>query len=125
MTKIALVGHCGVDGPRIAARINDILDDVEVCYCNDPESLDAALDEGANLLLFNRALGFGFDDATGVDVMADVRASHPDAKLMLISDYDHAQRDARHVGALPGFGKSDLGSSKVEEALRGALSGSA
>ena len=103
MTKIALVGHCGVDGPRIEAQIQSILDTAEVCSCNDAESLDRVCGEG-------------------VDLMAEVRESHPDVKMMLISDYPDAQAAAKEVGALPGFGKADLGTSKVEKALRNALS---
>ena len=121
MTKIALVGHCGVDGPRIEAQIHSILDDAEVCSCNDAKSLDRVCGAGVDLLLFNRELGYGFDDGQGVDLIKQVRASHPDIKLMLISDRPDAQRKAEKAGALPGFGKADLGTSKVEKALRSAV----
>ena len=103
MTKIALVGHCGVDGPSIEAQIRSIIDAADVCSCNDANAL-------------NRVCG------EGVDLMAEVRESHPDVKMMLISDYPDAQAAAREVGALPGFGKADLGTSKVKKALRDALS---
>ncbi len=122
MTKIALVGHCGVDGPRIEAQIQSILDGAEVCSCNDPDALGRVCGEGVDLLLFNRELGFGFDDEQGVERMAEIREAHPDVKMMLISDYPDAQAAAKEVGALPGFGKADLGTSKVEKALRDALS---
>ena len=122
MTKIALVGHCGVDGPRIEAQIHSIVDAADVCSCNDADALNRVCGEGVDLLLFNRELGFGFDDEQGVDLMAEVRESHPDVKMMLISDYPDAQAAAREVGALPGFGKADLGTSTVEKALRDALS---
>jgi hypothetical protein len=121
MTKIALVGHCGVDGPRIEARIHDILDDAQVCSCNDAESLDRVCGDGVDLLLFNRELGYGFDDGQGVELIKQVHKSHPDIKLMLISDRPEAQRKAEKAGAMPGFGKADLTTSKVEKALRNAL----
>ncbi len=121
MTKIALVGHCGVDGPRIQARITSILDGADITAANDPETLKRVCDEGCHLLLFNRELGLGFDDELGVDGMAGIRESHPDVKMMLISDRADAQAAAEKIGALPGFGKADLGTSKVEKALRGAL----
>ena len=122
MTKIALVGHCGVDGPRIEAQIQSILDAANVTTANDPDALNRVVEEGVDLLLFNRELGFGFDDEEGVEVMAALRESHPSVKMMLISDYPDAQAAAKEVGALPGFGKADLGTSKVEKALRNALS---
>ena len=84
MTKIALVGHCGVDGPRIEAQIHSIVDAADVCSCNDADALNRLCGEGVDLLLFNRELGFGFDDEQGVDLMAEVRESHPDVKMMLM-----------------------------------------
>ena len=122
MTKIALVGHCGIDGPRIQAQITQILDNADVAMANDPDALDAVVGKGVDLLLFNRELGFGFEDEQGVDVMAELRESHPDLKMMLISDYPDAQAAAKEIGALPGFGKADLGTPKVEKALKNALS---
>ena len=122
MTKIALVGHCGIDGPRIQAQIASILDDTDVAMANDPDALSAVVEKGVDLLLFNRELGFGFGDEEGVDVMAELRESHPDVKMMLISDYPEAQAAATKIGAVPGFGKADLGSAKVETALKNALS---
>lgn len=121
MTKIALVGHCGIDGPRIQSQIISILDGVEVAMANDPDALNEVVGQGVDLLLFNRELGFGFEDGEGVHVMTKVRQSHPDVKLMLISDYPDAQAAAEEIGALPGFGKADLGTPKVEKALRNAL----
>src|SRR4051794_6252722 len=122
MTKIALVGHCGVDGPRIEAQLNSIVESADVTMANDPDALARVVDGGVDLLLFNRELGFGFDDEEGVDVMAEVHREHPEIKLMLISDYADAQKAAQQVGALPGFGKADLGTSKVEKAIKNALS---
>ena len=122
MTKIALVGHCGIDGPRIQAQISQILDNADVAMANDPDALSAVVDKGVDLLLFNRELGFGFGDEQGVDVMAELRESHPDVKMMLISDYPEAQKAAQEIGAVPGFGKADLGTPKVEKALKSALS---
>jgi len=121
MTKITLVGHCGVDGPRLQAQIAEIVDAAEVTTANDPDQLKAVLDGGVDLLLFNRELGFGFKDIEGVEVMQKVHASHPTVKLMLISDYPEAQAAAEAIGAVPGFGKADLGTPKVKKMLRNAV----
>ena len=121
MTRIALVGHCGVDGPRIEAAIHDVCDIADVTAIHDPDALARVIDDGADLLLFNRELGYGFGDDGGVDVMTQFRRDHPQLKMMLISDRPDAQVAAKKVGALPGFGKADLGSSRVETALRNAL----
>jgi hypothetical protein len=42
-------------------------------------------------------------------------------KMMLVSNYPDAQAAAEKAGALPGFGKRDIGSPRVKELLRDAL----
>ena len=44
-----------------------------------------------------------------------------DVKMMLVSNYPDAQAAAVEAGALPGFGKRDIGSPRVKELLRQAL----
>jgi hypothetical protein len=41
--------------------------------------------------------------------------------MMLVSNYADAQADAVKAGALPGFGKRELGSPKVVQLLKEAL----
>jgi hypothetical protein len=121
MTRIALVGHCGVDGPRIEAAILSVCDTADIASIHNPDALARVVDDGVELLLFNRELGYGFGDEGGVDVMTELRRDNPTLKMMLISDRPDAQAAAKKVGALPGFGKADLGTSRVEKALRNAL----
>jgi hypothetical protein len=85
--------------------------------------LRAALDEPGriDLILFNRELGYGFDEDGGVDIIKWLRPNYPSLKMMLVSNYADAQRDAIAAGALPGFGKREIGSSRVTEMLRDAL----
>ena len=117
--RILLVGHCGVDGPRMQREIKDFMSDAAVLRINSDADLERAVGEGADLLLVNREpVGF---DKEGTEIIREVHQRHPDAKLMLVSDYDDAQQEATQVGAIPGFGKSDLGSPKFEETVRQAL----
>ena len=51
----------------------------------------------------------------------ELRQRYPDQKVVLVSDHDAAQDEATQNGALPGFGKQDLGSPKFEECVRQAL----
>jgi len=74
-----------------------------------------------DLILFNRELGYGFDPATGVGVIGKLRQANPNLKMILVSNYPEAQRDAEAAGALPGFGKRELGSLRVLQVLREAL----
>jgi hypothetical protein len=50
-----------------------------------------------------------------------LKPNYPTLKVMLISNYADAQRDAEAAGALPGFGKREIGSKRVTELLQNAL----
>jgi hypothetical protein len=47
--------------------------------------------------------------------------THPNLKMILVSNYQEAQRDAEAAGALPGFGKRELGTPRVLQVLREAV----
>jgi DNA-binding NarL/FixJ family response regulator len=119
--RIVLVGHCGVDGPRMEAEIHGLFRDAQIFSAADDEDLENILEQGADLLLVNRELPYSFEDQEGVDAIKHVRAKHPNIKAMLISDHDDAQAAACEAGACPGFGKADLGSPKVAEVIKNAL----
>jgi hypothetical protein len=74
-----------------------------------------------DLILFNRELGYGFDPDQGADAIRMLRPTLPNVKMMLISNYPDAQQEAVAAGALPGFGKRELGSPRVLQLLREAL----
>ena len=118
--RILLVGHCGVDGPRMQSEISDFLADADVVRINCDQDLACAVDQGADLLLINRE-PLGFEPKLGQDLIRELHEKYPDQKLVLVSDYDDAQEEATEAGALPGFGKSDIGSPKFEETIRQAL----
>ena len=117
--RILLVGHCGVDGPRMQREIGQFLSEAAVLRINSDADLERAVDEGADLLLVNRE-PVGFDKG-GTDIIRELHQRCPGAKLMLVSDYDEAQEEAAQCGAIRGFGKSDLGSPKFEQTVREAL----
>lgn len=119
--RVAMVGQCGIDGPMLASEMEAVLGSVEVVNCNDPGALKTVCDQGVDLLLFNRELSFGFADRSGIETIRKLKAERPDLRVMLVSDYPEAQAAAVEAGALPGFGKADVGSPKVGEALGRAL----
>jgi hypothetical protein len=118
--RILLVGHCGVDGPRMQSEISDFLSDADVLRINSDRELQRAVDQGADLLLINRE-PLGFEPRLGQDLIRELHEKYPEQKLVLVSDYDDAQKEATEAGALPGFGKSDIGSPKFEQTIRQAL----
>src|SRR4051812_4657817 len=118
--RILLVGHCGVDGPRMQREIASQFNSVEADRINSMDDLEAAVAEGADLLLVNRE-PLGFAPLMGVDLIRQLHEEYPDQKAILVSDHEDAQEEATQVGALPGFGKADIGSPKFTETVRSAL----
>ena len=121
MRKIALVGHCGPDSYMLRSSVKHTVKESEVSMIADEVQLLRALNGGIDLLLVNRQLDGAFDTYEGIDLIRRIAASHPAAATMLISNFAEAQRDATTAGARPGFGKSEIGSAKMREALAGAL----
>jgi two-component system chemotaxis response regulator CheY len=119
--KIALVGHCGPDSSFLRMTVSRVERDIQVVSADDDTDLKKLLDDGVDLLLMNRQLDFGFDEQEGVALIARVRAKYPNVKTMLVSNYPDAQAAAVAAGALPGFGKRELGSPRVAQLIREAL----
>ncbi len=119
--KIALVGHCGPDAYMLRSAIKHYLQDSEVTFINDFDTLVQAIEDQPPVLLVNRVLDYAFDIRSGVELIKELKTKSPDLRAMLISDYADAQADAEKAGALPGFGKSQVGSSKMKDALSGLV----
>jgi DNA-binding NtrC family response regulator len=117
--RILLVGHCGIDGPRLEEELSHALPAAKVERVNSEGELRKAVGEGAELLLVNREpVGF---DAEGLDIIRQVKKLNPDCKVMLVSDHNDVQEQAARAGALPGFGKSEMGSPRLAEHVKQAL----
>ena len=117
--RILLVGHCNVDGPRLQKVLGHDFKHASLQRINSQADLEQAISDGADLLLVNREpVGFEIE---GLEIIRDVRQSHPQAKVMLISDFPDAQAQALLAGAIPGFGKSQLGTPGVKDLVAAAL----
>lgn len=119
--KVALVGHCGPDSSYLRMSVGSLDRSIQVLSADDDQSLAKILADGADLLLFNRVLDFGFDEQEGVALIARLRKAYPNVRMMLVSNYPEAQAAAVAAGALAGFGKRDLGSPRVKTLLKEAL----
>jgi DNA-binding NarL/FixJ family response regulator len=123
MKMVVLVGHCGPDNSYLKMAVTSAEKVAQVYPADDEAELKHALEEGVDLVLFNRELGWGFEETTGVEIIRKLKATHPAVKMILVSNYPEAQAAAVAAGALPGFGKRDIGSPKVKQLLRDALNG--
>jgi DNA-binding NarL/FixJ family response regulator len=103
--------------------VKKALPEVSIVSADDSRELSRALEAtDPALVLFNRELGYSFDPSTGVETIELLRRSYPNLKMILVSNYTEAQQAAVAAGALPGFGKRELGTPRVLELLRDALS---
>jgi two-component system chemotaxis response regulator CheY len=121
--RIVLVGHCGPDSSYLRMTVSRAVKGASVLMADDDVNLNRLVAEGVDLLLLNRVLDFGFSVDLGTDLIKQLRQEHPDLKVMLVTNYPDAQAEAVRLGALPGFGKREMGSAKTTELLRTALLG--
>jgi two-component system chemotaxis response regulator CheY len=119
--KVVLVGHCGPDSSYLRMAVSAAGPDVSVTAADDEQSLQRVLAAGVDLVLLNRILDYGFDEDEGVPLIARLKGTHPNLKTMLVSNYADAQAAAVAAGALPGFGKREIGTPKVKQLLQRAL----
>lgn len=117
---ILLVGHCGPDSSYLRRAIKSAIADVRITSADDNEELAKEVG-AADLVLVNRELGYGFDPPTGVEMIRQIKSQIPHAKLMLVSNYPEAQQAAAAAGAVPGFGKREIGSHRVTQLLQDAV----
>lgn len=117
--RVVLVGHCGPDAGMLRSAIQRALPDCEITHADRRKDLEERAD-ASSLLLINRVLPAGLGESSGIDLIRKLQArdeaNRPAA--MLISNYEDAQREAEAAGALPGFGKADLGKPETREKLR-------
>jgi two-component system chemotaxis response regulator CheY len=123
--KVVLVGHCGPDSSYLTSAVRKAEPAAEVIVARGMDDLQRHLDAGVDLILFNRLLEYGYEEEEGVALLARLREAYPGVAMMLVSNYADAQAAAVAAGALPGFGKREIGSARVTQLLRDAMRSSA
>ncbi|MDP9172416.1 MAG: hypothetical protein M3O30_00930 [Planctomycetota bacterium] len=119
--RILLVGHCGPDSTYLRMAVKGALGDVALVSADDNEELDKALQQTIDLVLFNRELGYGFAPETGVEMIRVLKKRGLGMNMMLVSNYPEAQAQAQAAGAIPGFGKREIGAPRTAQLLRAAV----
>jgi two-component system chemotaxis response regulator CheY len=119
--RVVLVGHCGPDSSYLRMTISRVSREISVSMVDEDADLKNVIEGGAELLLVNRQLDYGFKESEGVQLIARLHGEHPNLKMMLISNFPESQTEALAAGALPGFGKRELGSERVAGLIREAL----
>ena len=120
MAKTILdVGQCGYDGPRMTRMLEssvgvnvDTADSIE-------EAIEKLAADQYDLVLVNRKLAF--EGTQGVDLIREMKDAGDETPVMLVSDRPDAQREAESIGALHGFGKSQMTSPGTIKLIKDAL----
>ena len=118
---VALVGHCGPDSSFLRMAVSGAAPGAKVLMADSEKELDDVLEQSPDLLLFNRVMEVGFDEREGINLIKRVKQSHPAQKMLMVSNYAETQEAAEAAGAVPGFGKRDIGSAKAKQRLVEAL----
>jgi len=119
--KVVLVGHCGADSSYLKLAVKAAEPGVQISSAESTSELTAMLGDGVDLVLVNRVLDYGFESEEGVELVRSFRKAFPNAKMMLVSNFESAQKEAIAAGALPGFGKREIGTPKVKDLIKNAL----
>ncbi len=106
--RILSVGQCSFDHGMISRHLRTIYG-AEVVGANAVGEALVSLRAGNfDVVLINRILDA--DGTPGIELIRAIKAE-PDLAaipVMLVSNYEDAQMEAQSVGAVPGFGKTDL-----------------
>jgi two-component system chemotaxis response regulator CheY len=115
--RILSVGQCGYDHGQISRQLGRQHDAEVAAAATHDEALAAVRAGGIDLVLVNR-IG-DRDGASGLDLIRALKADPQTSAVpvMLVSNLPDAQEEAVNLGAIRGFGKSELGSPKEIAAL--------
>jgi hypothetical protein len=113
------VGQCGFDDSRIARVMAEELGAVMDRVASTTEARQMIAEKKYDLILVNRV--FDATGESGVGFIGEISGEANAPHIMLVSNYEEAQKEAVGKGALPGFGKSQLQDPAATNQLRATL----
>lgn len=119
--RILSVGQCGADHGSISRVFQRAFAAEVVGIDTTVEALEKLRREAFALVLVNRV--FDADGSSGLDLIKQIKSDEALAPtpVMLVSNYADAQKQAAEAGAVPGFGKAELGAVQMVERVRRVL----
>ncbi len=118
---ILSVGQCGPDHSSISQFLNQHFDVNIVTADLADDTLDALQNQSVDLVLINRKLDTDYTD--GMLILKMIKADPQLAKtpVMIVSNFEDAQRAAVAAGAEYGIGKSELALPATKERVAAVL----
>jgi PleD family two-component response regulator len=119
--RVLSVGQCGADHSRISRTFEQAFGAEVVGVDTTLEALAKLRAEPFDLVLVNRV--YDADGSPGLELIRQVTSDETlkQTPVMLVSNYDDAQREAVAAGAEPGFGKASLGAPQMINRVKGVL----
>jgi two-component system chemotaxis response regulator CheY len=119
--RVLSVGQCAADHGAITRTLQKLCQAEVVPADHCDEALALLRGEDFDLVLVNRI--FDADGFPGLDLVGLIKSEETLRHLpvMLVSNYDEAQRQAEALGALPGFGKAGLGGAAMIACVKAVL----
>ncbi len=119
--RILSVGQCGADHGSISRVFQRAFAAEVVGIDTTVEALEKLRREAFALVLVNRV--FDADGSSGLDLIKQIKSDEALAPtpVMLVSNYADAQKQAAEAGAVPCFGKAELGAVQMVERVRRVL----
>ena len=117
-TTIALVGHCRPDSFAMRSALGRYAPRAVFVDVNDSAAL--AAQSGASALLVNRVLDGRFGTGNGIELIGSLPEEQR-RRATLVSNLPDAQAEAVALGAVPGFGKSEMYSDKAKDTIEGLV----
>lgn len=119
--RVLSVGQCGADHWSLSQTLGKHFGAEVVRADGAAEAIGLLEREHFDLVLVNRV--FNANGASGLDLIRQLTREPPQiiVPVMLVSNYEDAQREAVAAGAWPGFGKAALGQPETLARLREAL----
>ncbi|HMO35333.1 MAG TPA: hypothetical protein PKA06_04760 [Gemmatales bacterium] len=117
MTKQVLsVGNCAFDFGTLTDHLKRHFK-IEMENVDTAEAAEDTLKKKQyNLVMVNRL--FDVNQDSGIDFIRRCKEANKTEPMMLISNFPEAQAEAVAVGAIPGFGKSEVGKPAWVEKLK-------
>ena len=121
MSRVLSVGQCGYDHGTIARQLVRVFGADVVGAATFGEAIESLRGGQFDLVLVNRVSDA--DGSSGLDLIRTLKADPELAgvPVMLVSDYPDAQGQAEALGALPGFGKSEISKERAQTRVRSIL----
>ena len=115
MPRVLNVGQCVPDHMSISSYLRRKFDAEVVKVDSEEDALELVAKGDVDLVLVNRL--YDADGSPGLETVKAITSGEGPPPVMLVSNFEDAQQQAVKAGALPGFGKGDLGTATADEKL--------